>query len=48
MLIVDAVYDVYAVLYTIKTKDSVSEVLTELYSKSYFSYKVRVLAKTKK
>lgn len=34
MRIVDAVYDDYAVVHTIKTKDGVSEVLNKLYSKS--------------
>lgn len=34
MRIVDAVYDEYAVIHTIKTKEGVSQVLNKLYSKS--------------
>ena len=34
MRIVDVVYDNYALVHTIKSKDGVSEVLNKLYSKS--------------
>ena len=34
MRIVDVVYDDYALVHTVKTKDGVSEVLNKLYSKS--------------
>lgn len=34
MRVVDVVYDDYAVVHTIKTKEGVSEVLNKLYSKS--------------
>jgi len=34
MQIVDVAYDEYALVYTVKTQESVSEVLTQLYSKS--------------
>lgn len=34
MRIVDILYDDYALVHTIKTKDGVSEVLNKLYSKS--------------
>lgn len=37
MRIADAVYDEYAVVHTIKTKEGVSQVLNKLYSKSYFN-----------
>lgn len=37
MRIVDVVYDDYAVVHTIKTRDGVSEVLNKLYSKSVIS-----------
>lgn len=36
MRIVDAVYDEYALVHTIKTKEGVSQVLNKLYSKSCF------------
>lgn len=36
MRIVDAVYDEYALVHTIKTKEGVSQVLNKLYSKSWF------------
>lgn len=38
MRIVDVVYDNYALVHTIKTKDGVSEVLNKLYSKSHRSF----------
>lgn len=38
MRIVDIVYDDYALVHTIKTKDGVSEVLNKLYSKSAISH----------
>lgn len=34
MRIVDVLYDDYALVHTVKTKDGVSEALTKLYSKS--------------
>lgn len=34
MRVVDVVYDDYALVHTVKTKDGVSEVLNKLYSKS--------------
>lgn len=37
MRIVDVLYDDYALVHTIKTKDGVSEVLNKLYSKSELS-----------
>lgn len=37
MHIVDVLYDDYALVHTIKTKDGVSEVLNKLYSKSGLS-----------
>lgn len=46
MRIVDAVYDEYAVIHTIKTKEGVSRVINKLYSKSDFNLEVKVLAKT--
>lgn len=46
MRIVDAVYDEYAVIHTIKTKNDVSQVLNKLYSKSYFNWEFKALAKT--
>lgn len=36
MRIADAVYNDYAVVHTIKTKEGVSQVLNKLYSESYF------------
>lgn len=36
MRIADAVYDEYAVVHTIKTKEGVSQILNKLYSKSYY------------
>lgn len=36
MRIVDAVYDEYALVHTIKTKEGVSQILNKLYSKSCF------------
>lgn len=36
MRIVDAVYDEYAIIHTIKTKEGVSQTLNTLYSKSCF------------
>lgn len=38
MRIVDIVYDDYALVHTIKTKEEVSEVLNKLYSKSAISH----------
>lgn len=35
MRIVEVVYDSYALVHTIKTKDGVSEVLNKLYSESF-------------
>lgn len=37
MRIVDVVYDDYALVHTIKTKDGVSQVLNNLYSKLHHS-----------
>lgn len=46
MRFVDVVYDDYAVVHTIKTKDGVSEVLNKLYSKFYSQGRVRPVKKT--
>lgn len=44
MRIVDVVYDDYALVHTTKTKEGVSEVLNNLYSKSAISHTTAVCA----